>query len=271
MELPSYRTLFADIVVVVPPVHGVLEWEHVAYQRLRILAASSKVIHSRNRCRIPAQKLVRWAKWRNSLTRRLELAVIQGFIFGLGNSHETYLPAFRRAPQAYPWLSRTHAHPWRQGGDPRSSCQGSSSSRCLSKRFRPAQRLHTPRDYSAVFAARQVVRSTCFDLLRGGLNEPASGNAVSRLGLVIPKRLARRAVLRNTIKRQAREVFRQQCESLPPVDLVLRLARWPKETAALVATPSVLKRSLRLEMTQLLTRLARQYAPPAVQTGPQVD
>jgi ribonuclease P protein component len=128
-----------------------------------------------------------------------------------------------------------------------------------------------------VFAARKVIRSTCFDLLRSplrnveatqavgadGIEEQHSVSAslaISRLGLVIPKRLARRAVLRNTIKRQAREAFRHHCETLPTVDIVLRLARWPKEIAILVATPAVLKHILRQEIDLLLEKLRHQTA-----------
>lgn len=47
----------------------------------------------------------------------------------------------------------------------------------------------------------------------------------ARLGLVIPKKQARTAVLRNAIKRQARELFRHRRSALPPLDLVLRLAQ----------------------------------------------
>lgn len=120
-----------------------------------------------------------------------------------------------------------------------------------------------------------MIRSTCFDLLRSPLanievaqaigenriadqHGASASLAVSRLGLVIPKRLARHAVLRNSIKRQAREAFRHHYEILPAVDLVLRLSRWPKEIAVLVATPAVLKHILRQEIDLLLEKLRRQ-------------
>lgn len=47
----------------------------------------------------------------------------------------------------------------------------------------------------------------------------------ARLGLVIPKKQARSAVLRNAIKRQARECFRLRVANLPAFDLVLRLTK----------------------------------------------
>jgi len=140
--------------------------------------------------------------------------------------------------------------------------------------------MHTPLDYAAVFGARnKVLRGLCFDLLRGnvrvgcvddGSNGVRSGVGVSataaglqriegigsRLGLIVPKRLARRAVLRNTIKRQVRESFRHvEWDVLPPGDLVFRLTRWPQEMAVHVATPAVLKLMLRKEVDQLLMRL----------------
>jgi ribonuclease P protein component len=43
--------------------------------------------------------------------------------------------------------------------------------------------------------------------------------------MVIPKRYAKSAVLRNAIKRQGREIFRLHMGELPVCDLVLRLDR----------------------------------------------
>lgn len=83
-------------------------------------------------------------------------------------------------------------------------------------------RLLTPEEFSEVFSARRVCRGGgLFFVLHfreNGLGRP-------RLGLVIPKKQARHAVLRNAIKRQAREAFRLKRAGLPALDLVLRLAR----------------------------------------------
>ena len=70
----------------------------------------------------------------------------------------------------------------------------------------------------------------------------------ARLGLVIPKRNVRMAVLRNRFKRLAREVFRGQRQSLPTFDLVLRLAR-PLPSDALENAV------LREDIERLLSRL----------------
>jgi ribonuclease P protein component len=73
--------------------------------------------------------------------------------------------------------------------------------------------------------------------------------------LVIPKRLARHAVLRNLIKRQVREVFRRQCHTLPAADIVVRLSRWPVDKAAIGRASPALKLTLRLELGELLDQL----------------
>ena len=44
------------------------------------------------------------------------------------------------------------------------------------------------------------------------------------MGVVVAKKLARRAVLRNLVKRICREVFRLQRHTLPQMDLVVRLS-----------------------------------------------
>ncbi|MBI3147880.1 MAG: ribonuclease P protein component [Betaproteobacteria bacterium] len=57
-----------------------------------------------------------------------------------------------------------------------------------------------------------------------------SATESARLGLVVSKRCAKRAVDRNTVKRILREVFRDQALSLPGIDVVFRLRQqWPSE------------------------------------------
>jgi ribonuclease P protein component len=110
--------------------------------------------------------------------------------------------------------------------------------------FSGQDRLHAPRDYAVVFSHRRVLRGEWFHLHYG-----PSGGSVVRLGLVVPKKHARRAVVRNLVKRIAREAFRQARQGLPKVDLVIRLAK-P------VARPDdVVRRSWRAEIENLLKRL----------------
>lgn len=65
------------------------------------------------------------------------------------------------------------------------------------------------------------MRGECFDLHVGRAVREGS----ARLGLIVPKRLARAASLRNAIKRQGREAFRLMSGEVPALDLVLRLKR----------------------------------------------
>ena len=48
-----------------------------------------------------------------------------------------------------------------------------------------------------------------------------------RLGLVVAKRLLRRSVDRNLVRRLAREAFRIRRQNLPMYDLIVRLAAKP--------------------------------------------
>lgn len=93
-------------------------------------------------------------------------------------------------------------------------------------RFHKGQRLHKPREFAAVLSARKVVKGEIFDLHFLDQEDPL----VARLGLVIPKRLAQAASLRNLIKRQGREAFRHS--PLRPCDVVLRLKRRVSKTPA---------------------------------------
>jgi ribonuclease P protein component len=96
-----------------------------------------------------------------------------------------------------------------------------------SRKFGRQDRLLQPGEFSAVMASRTRLVNDCFELRylsrRPGSNRDATNGA--RLGLIVPKRLAKRAVLRNMLKRLAREAFRQSLVDLPPMDFVLRLAK----------------------------------------------
>lgn len=94
-------------------------------------------------------------------------------------------------------------------------------------------------------AARRVVRGACFDLHF----RPVIAASGARLGLIVPKRLARAASLRNAIKRQGREAFRLAAFAIPPCDLVLRLKRL---VPGVNARDSVQRKAWRAEMETLL-------------------
>jgi ribonuclease P protein component len=98
-------------------------------------------------------------------------------------------------------------------------------------------------EFSSVFRLRPVQRSAHF-VLYTRINQLAH----ARLGVVAAKRLAPRAVTRNTIKRVTRELFRQAV--LPPIDCIVRLSK-PVNTKAGPATTANLKAELRAELTRL--------------------
>ena len=98
-------------------------------------------------------------------------------------------------------------------------------------------------EFSSVFRLRPVYRTAHFVLYTRKTDLP---NA--RLGVVAAKRLAPRAVTRNTIKRVTRELFRQT--ALPSIDCIVRLSQ-PVNTKKGPATSAGLKQVLREELTRL--------------------
>jgi len=119
--------------------------------------------------------------------------------------------------------------------------------------FRGEHRLHAAAEFSSVFSARRVLRGVHFDL-HYGPSKVQSGAPVAsaRLGLVIAKKLARRAVQRNLLKRLAREVFRHARHELPHYDLVLRLSKPSGHSLDGQA-----RQAWRSDVEQLLMRLPR--------------
>ncbi|MCB5364762.1 ribonuclease P protein component [Pusillimonas sp. CC-YST705] len=109
-----------------------------------------------------------------------------------------------------------------------------------------AARLHRPSEYAAALKGRRVARGALFVLNVPRTNVPESS---ARLGMIVAKRLARRAVTRNTIKRVLREAFRAQRHALPQHDFVFRLVA-PIPASSLTQ----LKKLVRAEADVLLTR-----------------
>lgn len=110
--------------------------------------------------------------------------------------------------------------------------------------FSRARRIVKTDDFSSVFRLRPAYRTAHFVLYA----QPA-GLPNARLGIVVAKRFAPRAVTRNTIKRVARELFRQA--ELQSLDCIVRLSK-PINTKADPATSVQLKVLLRAELTRLL-------------------
>jgi ribonuclease P protein component len=92
-------------------------------------------------------------------------------------------------------------------------------------------RLRRAGDFAALRQASGRLGGRCFSV-----RYRPNGLGHARLGLAISKRVSKRAVERNRIKRLLRESFRRVQRQLPPIDLVV-MAR---ETAAGLPGPELL-------------------------------
>ncbi|TCT02335.1 ribonuclease P protein component [Paralcaligenes ureilyticus] len=110
-----------------------------------------------------------------------------------------------------------------------------------------ASRLHRPSEYANALKGKRIARGALFVVTTPRQVLPDAAGA--RLGLIIAKRFAARAVTRNAIKRVIREAFRHRRHELPGHDLVFRLYS-RVEAASLTA----LKKTVRLEVDTLLNR-----------------
>ena len=135
----------------------------------------------------------------------------------------------------------------------------------MSKAARPSlmRRLRTRDQFQALLAHRPVSRTAHFALHRLPLQAPGAGDGAGPalfqpadgawLGAMVPKRWARRAVTRNTIRRQIYAVGAERLASLPGVRLVRQhavfsLGQFPS------ATSPALRGAVRAELVELLGR-----------------
>jgi len=131
------------------------------------------------------------------------------------------------------------------------------------------QRLKTRPQFQAALSGGAVSRTPHFALHRLNLHD--SGDSVSTglardpslslfhppavwLGAMVPKRWARRAVTRNTIKRQIYTVSAQFEVQLPCAAHVVRLRSGFDRQQFISATSTLLKQAVRLELVQLFER-----------------
>lgn len=87
----------------------------------------------------------------------------------------------------------------------------------LDNTFRRAHRLLKTDEFSSVFHLRNARSNNLFQVYAR-----PNGLAHARLGLVVGKKVAKRANRRNYIKRTVREWFRLNKHALPPMDFVVR-------------------------------------------------
>jgi ribonuclease P protein component len=111
--------------------------------------------------------------------------------------------------------------------------------------FARVRRIVKTDEFSSVFRLRPAQKTAHFVLYTRSNELPHA-----RLGVVVAKRFAPRAVTRNTIKRITRELFR--VTELPAVDCIVRLAR-PVNTKQGPATNGALKVLLRAEIDKLFS------------------
>lgn len=111
-----------------------------------------------------------------------------------------------------------------------------------------AARLHRPSEFAAALKGRRIARGAL--LVVSTPREQPQADAQARLGMIVAKRFAARAVTRNTIKRVIREAFRQQRPLLPPRDFVFRL-----HSPVAAGSLTQLKKQLRAEADTLLGKM----------------
>jgi ribonuclease P protein component len=83
--------------------------------------------------------------------------------------------------------------------------------------FPPGARLRVSAEFQAVFKTGRRLSSPHFRLFAWLRAAPA----VPRLGIAVSRKVDKRAVGRNRLKRLARECFRAEAHALPPGDFVL--------------------------------------------------
>ena len=122
------------------------------------------------------------------------------------------------------------------------------------------QRLRSRAQFQAAMAGAPVAKTAHFALHRRALDAPSVGRPLfpvpaAWVGVVLPKRWARRAVTRNAIRRQIHELSRLYADTLPHAAWVVRLRSEFSRKQFVSATSEPLKRAVRAELEQLLGRV----------------
>ena len=127
------------------------------------------------------------------------------------------------------------------------------------------QRITTKAQFAAVMSGQTVCKTPHFALHRVATAPYASATAVPSpvkplfavqdtwLGVIVPKRWAKRAVTRNTIKRQIYAVSTDAGCSLPMAAHVVRLRAGFDRAEFISATSDKLKKAVRSELQQLFS------------------
>ena len=123
-----------------------------------------------------------------------------------------------------------------------------------------------------VMAGPPVVKTVHFALHLAALQAPAGdaapAGALSRplfaapaawVGVVVPKRWAKRAVTRNMVRRQIYALAQERAAALPEAALVVRLRSGFDRSRFISATSDALKATVRAELQQLFGRLLERH------------
>lgn len=124
------------------------------------------------------------------------------------------------------------------------------------------QRLKSKPQFQAVMAGAPVAKTPHFALHLTSLEVTCGevllfSQPVPWLGVLIPKRWAKRAVTRNTIRRQIYEVARLREAALPQAAMVVRLRSEFSRKQFISATSDALKGAVRTELQALFGKLVR--------------
>lgn len=124
------------------------------------------------------------------------------------------------------------------------------------------RRLTHPAQFQAVMAGPPVGKTPHFalHLLPIGSDRGAAlpfPVVAPWVGVVVPKRWAKRAVTRNTIRRQIHELTRLQAAQLPEAAMVVRLRSEFSRQQFVSATSDRLRSAVRAELVQLLAKATR--------------
>ena len=113
-------------------------------------------------------------------------------------------------------------------------------------------RLHRPSEFAAALKGRRLARGAFF-VVSAAPNDLAPGQEPgARLGLIIAKRFAQRAVTRNAVKRVIREAVRTQRPAMQANDYVVRLhSKVPQSSL------TALKHAARAEIDAHFRRITR--------------
>lgn len=206
--------------------------------------------------------------------------------------HETHVPSIQNSPRPHTWVPCPYENAWRPGGDQRPAGEGSQAPRPLSGRTRRSSAsvvaklrlgsLSERSEFETMLRLTPLAVSPHFALYyrntqtaetspdRAGepnasplLTELAStlresvDNIPIRLGIVLPKRLSKRAITRSLLKRQIRAAATRKLNHLQSGIWIVRQRTAFRTAASGSAASDSLKLEARLELDGLLEKAWR--------------